>query len=157
EHVLAAAIACGDHIVKSPQSAVSGSAWRLAGTAYGGPLTGMAYGAAGIAYALLQLAGICGDGRFRAAALDATTYERGQFCLVAGTRPDLHRTEADEVPRFQTAWCHGAPGIGLARLCSLPFVDDVAIRAEIDAALATTLTTGFGRDHSLCHGDLGRL
>jgi lantibiotic modifying enzyme len=56
-----------------------------------------------------------------------------------------------------TAWCHGAPGIGLARLCSLRHLDDAAIHAEINAALKTTLAQGFGRNHSLCHGDLGNL
>jgi lantibiotic modifying enzyme len=56
-----------------------------------------------------------------------------------------------------TPWCHGAPGIGLARLCSLRHLDDEAIRAEIDTALQTTLAKGFGGNHSLCHGDLGNL
>src|SRR5262249_15579068 len=55
------------------------------------------------------------------------------------------------------AWCHGAPGIGLGRLRSLPYLNDDAARAEIDAALETTLREGFGLNHSLCHGDLGNL
>src|SRR5262249_7578235 len=54
-------------------------------------------------------------------------------------------------------WCHGAPGIGLARLRSLPHLDDEQTHAEINIALETTLTEGFGRDHCLCHGDLGNL
>jgi lantibiotic modifying enzyme len=56
-----------------------------------------------------------------------------------------------------TAWCNGAPGIGLARLRSLPHIDDAEIRTEIDTALKTTLAHGFGGNHSLCHGDLGNL
>ncbi len=56
-----------------------------------------------------------------------------------------------------TAWCHGAPGIGLARLRCLQHLDDAAIRAEINTALQTTLDQGFGHNHSLCHGDLGNL
>lgn len=56
-----------------------------------------------------------------------------------------------------TVWCHGAPGIGLARLCCLPHLDDAEIRSEINTALKTTLTHGFGFNHSLCHGDLGNL
>jgi lantibiotic modifying enzyme len=56
-----------------------------------------------------------------------------------------------------TAWCHGAPGIGLARLHTLPHLDDATIRTEIHAALQTTLARGFGLNHSLCHGDLGNL
>lgn len=56
-----------------------------------------------------------------------------------------------------TAWCHGAPGIGLARLLSLQHLDDAAVREEIDTALKTTVAQGFGGNHSLCHGDLGNL
>ena len=59
--------------------------------------------------------------------------------------------------RCMTAWCHGAPGIGLARVRSLAHLDDATSRAEIATALATTLAEGFGRNHSLCHGDLGNL
>jgi lantibiotic modifying enzyme len=55
------------------------------------------------------------------------------------------------------AWCHGAPGIGMARLRSLRHMDDEKIREEVDVALRTTLSLGFGRNHSLCHGDLGNL
>jgi lantibiotic modifying enzyme len=45
----------------------------------------------------------------------------------------------------------------MARLRSLEFVDDSQIRAEIDAALETTVADGFGGNHSLCHGDLGNV
>jgi lantibiotic modifying enzyme len=55
------------------------------------------------------------------------------------------------------AWCHGAPGIGLGRLRLLRHLDDPTIRAEIEVALQSTLTAGFGYNHSLCHGDLGNL
>lgn len=56
-----------------------------------------------------------------------------------------------------TAWCHGAPGIGLARLQSLCYLDNLATRTEINTAIKTTLEQGFGSNHSLCHGDLGNL
>jgi lantibiotic modifying enzyme len=36
-------------------------------------------------------------------------------------------------------------------------LDDEQTRAEINIALETTLAQGFGRNHSLCHGDLGNL
>ena len=55
------------------------------------------------------------------------------------------------------AWCHGAPGIGLGRLASLPYLDDPQVRTEIDVAIHTTLAHGFGHNHSLCHGDLGNI
>jgi len=58
---------------------------------------------------------------------------------------------------FHVAWCHRAPGIGLARVRSLPYLDNAAIRAETDTALKTTLAQGFGHNHSLCHGGRGNL
>jgi type 2 lantibiotic biosynthesis protein LanM len=55
------------------------------------------------------------------------------------------------------AWCHGAPGVGLARLAGLPWLDDAEVRGEIDVAVRATLARGFGENHSLCHGDLGNV
>jgi lantibiotic modifying enzyme len=54
------------------------------------------------------------------------------------------------------AWCHGAPGIGLARLAALDQLGDTA-RDEIDIALSATTQFGFAMNHSLCHGALGNL
>lgn len=58
---------------------------------------------------------------------------------------------------FPVTWCHGAAGIGLARLAALKYRDDEQMRQEISIALATTITGGFGHNQSLCHGDLGNL
>src|SRR6202140_1970224 len=55
------------------------------------------------------------------------------------------------------AWCHGAPGIGLARIDSLKYMDDRETREEIQIALSKTLKSSSGMNHCLCHGDLGNL
>ena len=55
------------------------------------------------------------------------------------------------------SWCHGAPGIGLARLVALEHVDDVDVRKDLDIALESTVANGFLSNDSLCHGDLGNL
>ena len=116
-----------------------------------------------MAWALLELSAVTGVERFRTAALAAITYERSLFVPEAGNWLDLREHEAvkqageGKQQTLITAWCHGAPGIGLARLHTLPHLDDAAIRAEIHAALQTTLARGFGLNHSLCHGDLGNL
>ena len=55
------------------------------------------------------------------------------------------------------AWCHGAPGIGLARVAGLPYLDDATVRAEIETTVASTLAHGQGQNHCLCHGDTGNL
>jgi lantibiotic modifying enzyme len=89
-------------------------------------------------------------------------YERSHFSAEAGNWPDFRAVDTDQSTpsagsNFAVSWCHGAPGIALARLRSLAHIDDEHIRSEIDAALKTTLKTGFGSNHSLCHGDLGNL
>jgi lantibiotic modifying enzyme len=125
-------------------------------------LTGFSHGAAGIAWALLELSALTGDNRFGEAARAAVSYERSLFSATAGNWPDLRDPDPSEVSEVQsnsfvTAWCHGAPGIGMARLRSLRHMDDPVARAEIKAAIHTTLQQGFGGNHSLCHGDLGNL
>jgi type 2 lantibiotic biosynthesis protein LanM len=160
--ILAAAVQCGDHLLATAQAVGQGAGWVNA-RAGARPLAGFSHGAAGIAWALLELAAVSGEARFREAALAGIAYERSLFSPAAGNWPDLRGlgpedpAHADEAPSYMTAWCHCAPGIGLARLLSLPHLDDAATRAEIDVAVRTTLAQGFGQGHSLCHGDLGNL
>jgi type 2 lantibiotic biosynthesis protein LanM len=161
ERTLTAATQCGDHLIARAQPLEHGLGWIApAGTT---PLAGFSHGAAGIAWALLRLAELTGEERFRTTALAAIDYERSLFSSEAENWADLRGLEdpgqaaSNAQNTFMTAWCHGAPGIGLARLHSLPHVDDAATRREIEAALKTTLAQGFGHNHSLCHGDLGNL
>jgi type 2 lantibiotic biosynthesis protein LanM len=147
-----AARACGERLLEMKQQTAHGIGWLPNGLA-SRPLTGFAHGNAGIACALLELSRLTGELRFRSAALHAIAYERSLFLPERGNWPDLRSDET----RVSVAWCHGAPGIGLARLRSLRGVDESAILAEIEVALDTTLAHGFGFNHSLCHGDLGNV
>jgi type 2 lantibiotic biosynthesis protein LanM len=154
------AVRCGDHILTRALTMDQGIAWD-APTPTRTPLTGFAHGAAGIAWALGELADLTGESRFHTAERSAIAYERGLFSPEAKNWPDLRDhggkglSQHHDQPSFTVAWCHGAPGIGLARILSLNRLDSVETRAEIDAALETTLARGFGDNHSLCHGDLG--
>ena len=166
EATLATAIQCGDHLIAHARPQSSGVGWstRLQET----PLTGFAHGNAGIALNLLRLSAASGEERFHQTALAAMEYERGLFSPERRNWPDLRREfrssaagqqqtgQPDDHP-YRVAWCHGAPGIGLARLETLRYRDDATIRAEIDAAFLTTLAHGFGLNHCLCHGDMGNL
>jgi len=55
------------------------------------------------------------------------------------------------------AWCYGAPGIGLARVAAMKYVDDPIVREDLERAIHATSSFGPGANHSLCHGDLGNL
>lgn len=159
--LLQLAITCGERLLETAQPQERGHGWLLDDIA-SKPLTGFSHGNAGIAWSLLELAAVCGDRRFYRAALDAFEYERALFDPDRRNWPDLREghPEGDGHPHFVVGWCHGAAGIGLGRLACLPLLDEshrFAAECEIRDALATTRSQGFGRDHSLCHGDLGNL
>mgnify|MGYP001023508589 CR=1 FL=1 len=166
ERVLQIAAACGERLLAQAQPMEHGVGWTVS-PKFAVPLAGFSHGAAGIAWALLRLAEKTGDPRFRRTALDAIAYERSLFSEERGNWPDLReyhpanehgeaQSEA-HTPPFTTAWCHGAPGIGLARLSALGLLDDDETRAEIATALATTAAYEYSQSHSLCHGSLGNL
>ncbi|WP_405942648.1 type 2 lanthipeptide synthetase LanM family protein [Streptomyces sp. NBC_00207] len=153
---LSAATRCGDHLLTRARPSGSGPAWL--NPALGAqPLTGFSHGSAGIAWALLELAALTGRERFRTAALDALAYERDLYDADQGNWPDLRTRPDRNGTGAMTAWCHGASGIGLGRLAMLRHAPDPAIRSEARTAVATTLSRGFGQNHSLCHGDLGNV
>jgi lantibiotic modifying enzyme len=114
-----------------------------------------------MAWALLELAASTGEERFRATALDMIRYERTLFSPESGNWLDLRDFATRDQPAgaqvCATSWCHGAPGIGLGRIAALRHVADPLLRDEIATATRTTLRTGFGDNHSLCHGDLGNV
>lgn len=163
---LRTAVQCGDHLLKHARPMPVGIGWSSQSAEV--PLTGMAHGNAGIALNLFRLAAVSQEKRFREGALAAMAYERSMFLPEKGNWADLRGVtsleDASDPQALSTtgrapmvAWCHGAAGIGLARLGSLQYQDDAAIRAEIDAAVQTTRAQGFGTSHSLCHGDMGNL
>jgi type 2 lantibiotic biosynthesis protein LanM len=160
--VCSTAIQCGDWLLRRSSEQEQGIAWEN-GIPATKPLTGFSHGAAGIAWALMELASVSGERRFHDAALAGIAYERSVFSREAGNWPDYRQSGrqsgAAELPSAQyiTAWCHGAAGIGLARLRALRHSSDPALRADIDLALRVTLVDGFGFNHSLCHGDLGNI
>ncbi len=164
---LAVAAQCGDRLIACGKPMEQGLGWcgRVMGET---PLPGFSHGAAGIAWALLKLAAATGVASasvdcYRSAAVAAIEYERSLFSpsdrgwLAPSQGQPQSPAAQDEQEHIMTAWCHGAPGIGLGRLDSLTQLDDEETRAEIRAALERTLDYGFGHNHSLCHGDLGNL
>lgn len=170
-HILETAVQCGDHLLAraaqcgaDPHTDTEAEDKVVSASR---PLTGFSHGAAGMALSLLKLAAVSGQERFRVGAIAAMAYEREVYSPERQNWPDLRDPEAlgiaqanvraGEEAHFMSTWCHGAPGIGLGRLTSLPYLDDELLRGEIAVALQTTLIQGFGLNHSLCHGGLGNL
>lgn len=148
------AIQCGEHLAAHARPTVHGVGWFVASSA---PLLGFSHGAAGMGWALFQLAEASGESRFADLARRALDHEHQMFAPDVGNWPDLRDLGPDTGPRFSTFWCHGAPGVALGRLGSLAQHDDARVRADIDIALRTTVRDGPCGNHSLCHGTLGNL
>jgi len=159
DKALAVAVQCGDLLISKAQPMEHGAAWFNSIETVK-PITGFAHGAAGIAWALLELAARTGNQRYKEAAIDAMEYEHARYSLAAGNWTDAATEEAVD-PKNEVgpsvAWCHGAPGIGLARLAALKHIDHPIARQDFQRAIQATLNYGPGANHCLCHGDLGNL
>ena len=149
--MLRLARACGEHLLQAALQTQHGMGWHCISEAPC-PLTGFAHGNAGIGYALAALAGATAEPKFCQAALAAFDYERSLYDAKHRNWPDLR---GGDHLQFDAAWCHGAPGIALSRLCSLSYLSDAPMHDEIQAGLETTTAYRFGGNDSLCHGDLG--
>lgn len=169
----------GEHLIGRAQRRPDGWSWATGGEGAVRNLTGFAHGASGMGLALLELAQATGDGRFRFAAEMAFLHERRLFNEERSNWPDLRhkdlgdalffqrmdelrRAVRDGKPpvyeeRYMTAWCHGSPGIGLARLRAFELTGQDVYRKEAEAALRSTLHAvedelSRGGNYSLCHG-----
>ncbi|TVP62106.1 MAG: type 2 lantipeptide synthetase LanM [Nodularia sp. (in: Bacteria)] len=154
QFILDVAIQCGEHLLTQAQTTNRGIGWKTPASETQ-PLTGFSHGAAGFAWALEKLAAISKKPEFAAVATAAINYERSHFDPTTGNWLDLRQNEVKN--SFMTAWCHGAPGIGLGRLGICGKTPDEIMSQEITTAIQTTIKQGFGHNHCLCHGDLGNI
>ncbi len=129
-------------------------------------LTGFSHGAAGIAWALLELYRETKQESFLVAAEEGFRYEQNWYNPQYENWPDLRNFEqavttgTNPTPSYGAAWCHGAPGIGLSRLRAYEISGKVGYKQEAEAALRTTIKslqqpmTG-AENYCLCHGFAG--
>lgn len=152
--------ACGDHLVATQVARAVGAAWPAR---HGGFHVGFAHGAAGIAWALALVHARLGGDRYRQASLRAFAFVQSQFASAQGNWPvlELDGPAAPLVPTWMQAWCHGAPGIMLARALICRDAPELAqaIGAPNTHAGTTHATAGAASaaptDH-LCCGTTGR-
>jgi hypothetical protein len=175
------AINLGNRLVQRAERGVKGWSWHAAGMHAVRNLTGYAHGTAGFAHALAELYADTGDGSFLYAVEQAVEYDHSAFLAANGFWPDFRHMRLEEVarssdtlrelqtklraggsaPAYQTqqmvAWCHGAPGIGLARLRTYELTGDAQCLEDVISA--ADITARFVEDqpqgYSLCHGALG--
>lgn len=170
----------GDHLIATAVREPDGWSWSTMPSASARNLNGYAHGAAGCGHALLELFHATGEGRFRYGAEQAFAYERRTFSPELGNWPDLRHVRLSEyvqagrvdalralllseegfpgqTPNYMSAWCHGAPGIGLTRLRAWQLLGDEVFREEAAAAVRATLRSldEPRMNYSLCHGRAG--
>jgi lantibiotic modifying enzyme len=175
DEVLDACLTLGAGLVAGAERHPWGWSWASAadsdsdpdaGSDRDGPaLCGLAHGAAGIALGLHHLGCVTGQDHFVEAAREAERYERSWFSQEASNWPDLRGRGSHtdgSAPAYPVFWCHGAAGIGLARLHSAALTGDGAAWAEATAAVTAARVAvaearrqhaaGLPVDQSLCHG-----
>ncbi|MFN0175150.1 MAG: lanthionine synthetase LanC family protein [Saprospiraceae bacterium] len=154
----------GDYLLQTAQAESSGISWNTMPHGASANLTGYAHGAAGIALALLELWHYTQDERYKKAGLAGFAYEDACYDAEQENWPDFRegsspRQAGNNSPRpCGCAWCHGAPGIGLARLRAFQLTGNEIFKQSGQIAVDTTLRL-FGRhqlgNFSLCHGVFG--
>lgn len=129
------------------------------------PLAGFAHGVSGVIFSLAQLHRVKPSREYISCIEKAINYETLLYNPKTKNWSDKRLSSEgktyDELNIMPVAWCHGAPGILLSRL----LIKDIdmssniheQINQDIETALYTTMHRGFGRSHSLCHGDLGNI
>lgn len=149
--LLERACVCGEHLVnKRIKSKTGHLTWKGVSER---PLTGFSHGAAGIAYSLLRLYEVTGERAYFTAAQDGIAFEQAVFSPEHSNWPDFRSTQEEKT--FMTSWCHGAPGIALARLGSLKLLDTDLVQKDIRAGLYATQLQDVGEVDFLCCGACG--
>jgi type 2 lantibiotic biosynthesis protein LanM len=156
---LGRAIKCGEHLLAQSRLGAEGRrSWLGQGSGAQRPahaLNGMSHGAAGFAYALAALAAATGRDDFAAAASECIAFEDSSYDADRHNWPDLRA----EKPHWPCQWCHGALGIGLARLATakrgIANRDAKPLAADIGNAVEGAERNAPTPVDTLCCGALG--
>lgn len=130
-------------------------------------LLGFAHGASGIGHALQELFYITNEPKFAAGAVQAFEYEDNWYSEEYNNWPDFRldyysHDEPNKSLVYSTAWCHGAIGIGLARLRAYNIFKkehylklSKNVLDSIQKSIKRIDTSNNTNDISLCHGISG--
>ncbi len=134
-------------------------------------LCGFAHGASGMGLALIEMGAAFRRTDWIEGGLAAFAYEDRHYDAERENWPDLREfptprdgtpsQPAKRGPAFMTAWCHGAPGIGLARLRAARLLSEnrdallAGARSAIRVTAAQLESLPAEADASPCHGRAG--
>ena len=146
-------------------------AWSAARAMGGGlsssssqPLTGMSHGASGMGVVLIALAERTANVVFQTVGRGAFAYEAKVFSEHEANWPDFRINDYNPNGRSygSLGWCHGAPGIALARLHALKIETRPEWQKDWEIALGVSQRRARvdyheSADLSMCHGIAGLL
>jgi len=95
--------------------------------------------------------------QFLEAAQEAIAFEKSVFIPELGNWPSFRPSVSKDNLTCMCAWCHGATGIGLARVSTLDILDTPEIHQDIETAINTTINYGLSDIAQLCCGNMGRV
>jgi hypothetical protein len=156
----------GDELLALATHSNGGVSWVREDEPQDHHLLGMAHGASGAAYALLELYRSSRQSRFLDTAVGALEYEQTYFVPELNNWPDFrgHKARSRTWRRpgnFMTYWCHGAPGIALTRVRAYEITSNEEYREQAlramdccRAMIEATLSHGMAT-FCLCHGLAG--
>jgi type 2 lantibiotic biosynthesis protein LanM len=150
------AIGCGRHLLAQDRDGPRGlRSWKGQGPG-SRPLNGLSHGAAGFAYALSALASVTGIGEFAGAAAECVAFENSTYDPGRSNWPDVR---FDPDLHWPCQWCHGACGIGLARIAMINHgaADSATLLKDLESALIGTERGWPGKSDILCCGTLGNI
>jgi type 2 lantibiotic biosynthesis protein LanM len=158
-HVLDRAMQCGEHLLSQRRFGTEGHrSWVGAGVG-DRPLNGMSHGAAGFAFALTSLAAATGTNDFASAAIECVAFENASFSSPHSNWPDFRTRRGEIGPAWLCQWCHGAAGIGLARVGTLrqQTLEGNHLQTDILRAVCCVKESWPYEGDTLCCGNLGNI
>ena len=154
--VLRYATRCGEHLISQGRHGQTAHrSWVGQGSGQTA-LNGMSHGAAGFAYALASLSTATGREEFAQAAAESIEFENASYSPERKNWPDFRF--GDE-PSWSCQWCHGATGIGLARIAAarLKGIEPEAYVSDIKNAIDGAQSGWRSALDTLCCGTLGNI
>lgn len=178
EWLLECANAYAEHLLRKAHSGQQGLYWDRTHRQIRG-LCGFSHGASGIGFVFAEAARYLGNDALNYIAEQAYFYEEQYFNPAVGNwadfRKGIYRDQDQQEHEenyqngnmdffthggYMNAWCHGAAGIGLARVRATELLGNPHYRTEADNAIAMTYKTNVAlhtieTNFALCHGGGG--
>lgn len=151
------AVELGDILCDKAIKEISGWSWKPPSDT-GPALTGFSHGASGVAYAMLLIYKYSGVEKYLRAADNAFDFEDQFYNQQVKNWPDMREMGLSPTggKQYAMAWCHGAPGIGFARLTAKKITERNIYNMMIkNACDVTAQFLAQNNNYSLCHGRTG--